>query len=602
MMNLNLKHRLKQLGQGWIWATVLFIPSVVLAKSPADPNKVLRYVFPVAETGFDPAAVADLYSAHVTHSIFETLYTYDYLASPAKLVPKTALAMPEISADGLTYTIHLKKGIYFAKDPVFKGKNRELTAADYAYSFKRLLDPTLHSPNSWLLDGKILGFDAILKQATKTGRFNYDQSIAGIQTPDRYTLVIRLNAPDQNFPMLLAHQPASAVSREVIEHYKDKAGFVMGHPVGTGPYLLSSWKPGSRIILNANPNYRTFTWDFKASTVQDQKIVNAMKGKKMPQIGSIDIQVMEEPQSRWLSFMKDEIDLTLIDGDLTLQALKDGKLKPELVKNGVQLSRIADPSIDYYYWNMQNPVVGGLSKEKIALRRAMAMAYSPQNFIKVIWKGDAEALQMPIPPGVVGYSPSYKKSIPHSVKAANLLLDRYQYKVAANGWRTQPNGQPLVIEMITANNSRGQQQAEFWKKTMDSIKIQMVTKTMTFSDGLKAEKQCKTMFKASAWVADYPDADNFMQLLYGKNIHSANNACFKHPEYDRLYAQTQRMQPGPERDALYRQMSRILEVYMPAFFSHVRYRNVIAQPRVIGFKKHPILPSEWMYMDIDTQH
>ena len=210
--------------------------TLTFAKSPADPNKVLRYVFPVAETGFDPAGVHDLYSAHVNGSIFETLYTYDYLASPAKLVPRTAVALPEISADGLTYTIRLQKGIYFANDPAFKGKKRELTSFDYAYTFKRLLDPNLHSPNSWLLDGRIVGMDALQKQAQKNGKFNYDQPIVGLQTPDRYTLVIRLTRPDQNFPMLLAHQPAGAVAREVIEKYRNKAGFAMGHPVGTGPY------------------------------------------------------------------------------------------------------------------------------------------------------------------------------------------------------------------------------------------------------------------------------------------------------------------------------------------------------------------------------
>ena len=217
----------------------------LLAQSPADPHKVLRYVFPVAETGFDPAGVHDLYSAHVNGSIFETLFTYDYLASPAKLVPRTAAALPEVSTDGLTYTIRIQKGIYFAADPVFKGKKRELTSADYVYTFKRLLDPNLRSPNSWLLDGRILGMDVVLKQAAKTGKFNYDQPVAGLQTPDRYTLVIRLTSPDQNFPMLLAHQPAGAVAREVIEKYRDKAGFVMGHP-GYGAVSadsLDAWFP-----------------------------------------------------------------------------------------------------------------------------------------------------------------------------------------------------------------------------------------------------------------------------------------------------------------------------------------------------------------------
>ena len=582
--------------------TTTLATTVVIAKSPADPNKILRYVFPVAETGFDPAGVHDLYSAHVNASIFETLYTYDYLASPAKLVPRTAVALPEVSEDGLTYTIRIQKGIYFVDDPIFKGKKRELTSADYVYSFKRLLDPNLHSPNSWLLDGRIAGMDTVLKQAQKTGKFDYDQPVVGLQTPDRHTLVIRLTSPDQNFPMILAHQPAGAVSREVIEKYRNKSGFAMGHPVGTGPYMLARWTPGSRIVLKANPDFRSFVWNFKASSAEDQKIVQAMQGKLMPQIGVIDIQVMEEGQSRWLSFSKDEVDLFQLDGELTVQALQNGELKPELVKKGVQLSRIVDPSIDYHYWNMKNPVVGGLSKEKIALRRAMAMAFSADSYINILQKGDAQKLQGLIPNGVVGYDPDYKSSIPYSVKAANLLLDRYQYRVGANGWRMQPDGKPLVIDMtISGSSLRSQQQAEFWKRILDSLKIQMTTKSLPFSEALKLEKQCKTMFKTSAWIADYPDADNFMQLFYGKNVHVSNNSCVQIPEFDRLYEQTQKMSPSPERDALYRKMSRILEVYMPAQVIGARYRNILAQPRVIGFKKHPILPAEWMYIDIDMK-
>ena len=576
--------------------------TLTFAKSPADPNKVLRYVFPVAETGFDPAGVHDLYSAHVNGSIFETLYTYDYLASPAKLVPRTAVALPEISADGLTYTIRLQKGIYFANDPAFKGKKRELTSFDYAYTFKRLLDPNLHSPNSWLLDGRIVGMDALQKQAQKNGKFNYDQPIVGLQTPDRYTLVIRLTRPDQNFPMLLAHQPAGAVAREVIEKYRNKAGFAMGHPVGTGPYMLSRWTPGSRIILKANPDYRGFVWDFKASNPDDQKIVQQMQGKKMPQIGVVDIQVIEEAQSGWLSFQKDGLDLLTLTGDLPAQALKDGKLKPEFEQKGIQLSRISDPSIDYLYWNMQNPVVGGLSKEKIALRRAMAMAHSPEKDIQILMKGDARRLQFPIPYGVAGHDPDYKGSVPYSVKAANLLLDRYHYKIGTDGWRSLPNGKPLVIEFMPSSNSaRSMQMAELLKKDLASIKVNMVSKPVPFAEGLKAEKQCKTMFKGSAWIADYPDGDNFMQLFYGKNVNATNNSCFKLAEYDRLYEQTLKLSDGPERDQLYRQMARLLEFYSPVQMISSRYRNVLIQPRVIGYKKHPILPAEWMYIDIEER-
>lgn len=573
--------------------------SYTQAKSPANPNKVLRYAFPVAETGFDPVAIQDLYSAHILYSVFETLYTYDYLASPAKLVPNTAVALPEVSADGLTYTIRIKKGIYFTPDPVFKGKARELTAADYAYSFKRLLDPNLHSPSSWLFEGRISGMDSAIQQAAKNGKFNYDQSIIGLQTPDRYTLVIRLKEPNYNFPMLLAHQPTGAVAREVIEHYRDKAGYVMGHPVGTGPYALAQWTPGSRIILKANPDYRGYTWNFKATNPEDQKIVQQMQGKKMPQIGVIDIQVIEESQSGWLSFQKDGLDIFTLDGELPAQALKDGQLKPELAKKGIQLSRIADPSIDYLYWNIQNPVVGGLSKEKIALRRAMAMAISKEKFISILAKGNAKKLESPIPYGVAGHDPTYKSSIPYSIKAANLLLDRYNYKVGKDGWRMLPNGKPLVIEFMPSSSSaRSMQLAELLKKELANLKVNMVSKPVPFAEGLKAEKQCKTMFKASAWIADYPDADNFVQLFYGNNIHATNHTCFKLPEYDRLYEQSLKLADGPERNLLYRKMSRLLEFYAPVQFMSTRYRTVVAQPRVIGYKKHPILPAEWMYIDI----
>ena len=129
----------------------------------------------------------------------------------------------------------------------------------------------------------------------------------------------------------------------------------------------------------------------------------------------------------------------------------------------------------------------------------------------------------------------------------------------------------------------------------------MSSKAMPFAEAIKLEKQCRTMMKGSAWIADYPDADNFMQLFYGKNINVTNNACFKHPEYDRLYEKSQSMPVGPERDLLYRKMSRILEVNMPVMMLYSSYRNVLSQPHVIGHKSHPILSTEWMYIDIDQK-
>ncbi len=568
--------------------------------NPADPAKVLRFVFIAAETGYDPAVVNDLYSSHVVYAINEGLFTYDYLARPAKLVPRTAEALPEVTDGGQTYTIRLKKGIYFTPDPAFGGKKRELTMADYVYSYERLLDPKIHSPNGWMFEGKIKGMDQLIADAKKTGKFDYDRKVEGFELIDRYTLRIHLTKPDFNLGMILAHQPAGAVAREVIEKYADGSGWVMSHPVGTGAYQLEKWVPGSRTTLVANPQYRGYTWDFKAGTdPEDQKIVAQMKGKHMPQIGRVEIYDMIEDQSRWLAFQNDEVDQFQLEGPLVPQALENGKLKPELVKKGVQLSRIVDPEQSDYYWNMKDPIVGGLTKDKIALRRAIGMAHDVKQEIQVVWNGDAVPLEYPIPPGVVGYDPNYKSSVQYDPDAANLLLDKYGYKIGPDGWRTLPDGKPLVIHYSVRAGSASQEQSEMWKKTYDKIHIHMIGDVKPFPEILKAEKQCKLQSRTNPWFADYPDGDNFMQLFYGPNTYATNNGCSIIPEYDKLYEQSQQMPAGPERDVLYHKMARILEVYMPYRMGYARYRNMLSQPRVMGYKKHPVVHGEWEFMDID---
>jgi oligopeptide transport system substrate-binding protein len=578
------------------------LPLAAQAVAHPDPEKVLRYVFPAAESGFDPATSHDLYSSMIAHSIFESLYTFDYLARPAKLIPCTAEALPEISADGKTYTIRLKKGIYFADDPAFKGKPRELTMEDYVYSFKRLYNPKLSSPHGWLFDGKVLGLDQFVANNKKNGKFDPDAKIAGFELLDRYTLRIHLTQTEFNLGMILAHTPTVAVAREVIEKYQDAQAQAVANPVGTGPYRLTQWVRGSRMVLEFNPVFRGIVWDFKAgSDPEDAQIVAKLKGKMMPQIGRIEVTVMLEDQQRLLSFQNGETDLFQLEGPLAPRVLNGSKLKPEMASKGYQLSRIIDPEISYYYLNMRDPVLGGYSKEKIALRRAILMSHNVEEELRIVWNGQAEALQFPIPPGVVGYDPNYKSLLQHDPAAANMLLDKFGYKKDAEGWRTLPDGKPLLIKYTARNDSLGQQQSEMWKKSYDSIGIRMVGDKRPFPDILKAEKQCQLATRTNPWIADYPDGDNFMLLFYGPNIHQNNNGCFQLDAFDRLYEQSQKIPDGPERDALYHKMARLMEVNGSSRMGYARYRNMLAQPTVIGFKKHPVLHYEWMYIDIEKK-
>ena len=572
---------------------------LALPAAAADMNKVIRHVFPVAETGFDPQAINDLYSGTVAQAIFETLLTYDYLARPSKLVPKAAEALPQITDDGKTYTFRIRRGVYFTPDPAFKGKKRELVANDFAYSLKRLVDPRVRSPYAFLVEGKIVGLDEAAEAAKKSGKFDYDAKVAGLEIVDRHTLRIRLKATDYGLSYVLAHEPTSAVAREVIEAYADESGRAQANPVGTGPYKLSKWVRSSKIFLEANPDYRGFVWDFKAgSDPEDARLVAEMKGKKMPQVGRIEISIIEEDQARLLAFQGGEIDLMNMEGPLAPNVLDGGKLKPEFASKGVKLSRFVDAEIIYHYWNLRDPVVGGLAKEKIALRRAMAMAYNVNEEIKVVRNGQAVEAQYPIPPGVVGHEPNYKSSIRYDPAGANALLDKFGYRKGADGFRTLPDGKPLVIRYASRPDSLGRQQDEMWKKAFDSIAIRMEVQKERFPELIKAEKECKLQMRTAAWIADYPDADNFMQLLYGKNIHQSNNACAAIPEFDKLYEQSLRMPDSPERNKLYREMTKIIETYAPWRLDISRYRNMLAQPWVLGFKKHPILHAEWQYIDV----
>src|SRR6478735_4427808 len=378
-------------------ACALVAGLLALPAAAADMSKVIRHVFPAAETGFDPAGAQDLYSGTIEQAIFETLLTYDYLARPAKLVPLTAEALPQVTENGKVYTLKVRKGIFFSADPAFKGVRRELVAADYAYALKRLVDPKLASPWAWLVEGKIIGLDEQVEAAKKSGKFDYDAKIAGLETPDRYTLRIRLKQADWNLPYILAHEPTSGIAREVVEAYRDESGRVMSNPVGTGAYVLKQWIRSNKIILEANPDFRGFTWDFKSTDPADAKLVAEMKGKKMPQVGRVEVSIMEEDQARLLAFQKGELDLMNMEAPLAPNVFDGDKLKPEFADRGVKLSRFVDPEISYVFWNMQDPVVGGMEKEKVALRRAMAMAYNVEEEIRVVRNNQAVEAQFPIP-------------------------------------------------------------------------------------------------------------------------------------------------------------------------------------------------------------
>ena len=565
--------------------------------NPADPDKVLKVAFPVPETGFDPVRVNDLYSNTITGVIFQTLLTYDWMAMPTRLVPNVAESMPQVSADQTTFTFKVKKGLYFTPDEAFKGQRRELTAQDFVYTLLRHADPKNRSPQVSDLDDKIFGFAESRKKAIASGRFDYDQKHPGMYATDRYTLVIQLIQPDRNFLTLLTSPYSGGMAREVVEKY----GFegIMANPVGTGPYILEKWVRGSKIILRANPEFPGFVWDFQApNNPIEIRIANQMQGRKMPQIGRVEVSIIEEPQSMWLAFSGKEIDAVAVPPSFIEKALTpNNDLLQTWVAQGVNMYRSIEPDIRYQFFNMRDPVIGGYTPEKIALRRAIIMGFDVDEEIRVIRKGQAVKAQQMVSPVVAGHDPNYKSLVKFSPLSANALLDQFAYKRDAKGYRNMPDGKPLVFTIYSSTSSVDRERDELWKKSMDRLGIRLKVKKDKFPEMLKQGKQCAIPSWSLGWTRS-SEAEFVMKLLYSKTIGQNNYACFESAEYDAYFEQLKRLPDGPERTRVLHNMYRLMEVNGVLGLSSTGIATRLSHQRVEGFRKHPLILGDWIYYDI----
>ena len=570
----------------------------------ADTAKTIRVAFRVAESGFDPQAISDAYSADLCASIFDPLYTYDYFARPVRLVPNTAAALPEITDGGRSYTIRVKPGIYFAADPAFKGKKRELTADDYVYSIKRVFDPKVRSYWLYIFEKRLIGLDDVLARARKTGRLDYDAKIEGLQTLDRYTLRIRFKDPDYGFQHSLTTVNFSAVAREVVEAYKDPSNRVMENPVGTGPYRLAEWRRSQRVVLEANPDFRDLTYPAPGAGSEpgDVEIAKGLIGRKLPLTPRVEVSIVEEAQPRLLSFERGEADYLEVPVTLAKNVLDGAHLKPALARKGVVLHRQVEPSLAFTFFNLDDPVVGGYTPEKIALRRAIAMAYDRKTVVDVLSDGQALPATQPVPPPVPGHDPAHVPKDTYDLAAARALLDRFGYKDRdGDGYRELPDGKPLVIVKGSTPDAAARNADELWKKNLDAIGIRIKFLKQKWPELNKMSEAGQLQMWNLGWISGIPDADTFYSPLYSPNIGLSNDARLRSPEYDKTYEAARKLPDGPERYALYRKMNELVAAYAPWILGIYTYDNVLTQPWLMGYKQNPFLRNQWMYYAIERR-
>ncbi len=575
-----------------------------VAAGAATEPRMFRYAFAAAETGFDPSQLSDIYSRTVTAHLFEALYGYDPLARPFKVVPRTAAGMPEVSADFKTWTVRLKPGIYFADDPAFQGRRRELVAQDYVYSIKRFADPALKSPAfSEVKDQGLLGLLALREEALATKKpFDYEREIEGLRALDRYTIEFRLAEARPRFLYFIAAGDLyGALAREVVQAYGDK---IAEHPVGTGPFVLKSWRRSSQIVLERNPGYREVFYDAQpnADDAAGQALLARFKGRRLPMLDRVQVSIIDESQPRWLAFLNRQLDLVTVPLEFASVAAPNGVLAPNLARQGIQMSRVVNADTTLTYFNMEDPVVGGYTPDKVALRRAIALASDVRREIDLVRRGQAIPAQSGIAPHTYGYDPALKSvNSDYDLARAKALLDVYGYVDRdGDGWRDQPDGTPLAIEVATQPDAISRQFDELWKKNLDALGVRLRFKTAQWPEQLKAARAGKLMVWQVGSTAASPDGQDGLQRVYSPAAGGQNLARFKLDRIDEIYRQLAGLPDGPERLALFGEASKLTSAYMPYRYNVHRIVTDLMQPWLIGYKRPTFWQDFWQFVDIDN--
>ncbi len=573
--------------------------------SHAQPPRVLRTSFRVAETGFDPAQISDLYSRTVVAAIMDSPLEFEFLARPYRLRPVTLAAMPEVSADYTSFTFRVRPGIFFADDPAFKGARRELVAEDYVYALKRHYDPRWKSNNVYRLEAaKLLGLSELRREAIAGKQpFDYAREVEGARVLDRYTYRIRLAEPSPRFLLQMADVSWAAVAREVVEFYGDA---IAEHPVGTGAFKLGEWRRASRIVLERNPGYRreVYAEEPPAGDKLAQAAADALTGRRLPLLDRIEIAIIEENQPRWLAFLNGELDLLdELPAEYADLAIPNNVLAPNLKKRGIRMLRYPRADVSLSYFNMEDPVVGGYTPEKVALRRAIGLAIDVDKEIRLVRHNQAIPGQSHIAPGVWGYDPAFKSEMSDFDPArAKALLDLYGYVDSnGDGWRELPDGAPLVLRYATQPDRASRSLVELWQKNMDAINVRIEFQTAKWPENLKASSAGKLMMWGVGWTAGTPDAEDFMVLAYGPNKGQSNKARFDLPAYNAVYRAQRVLPDGAERMAAITEAKKLVVAYMPYKIHVHRIYTDLAQPWVIGYHRNTFTGQgrSWRFMDVD---
>jgi oligopeptide transport system substrate-binding protein len=585
-------------GTATLILLILSVPVLLILLSSCtvtnkDKNTLNVYSTEVVP-GVDPITIVDRHSHAVARQVYEGLYEYHYLKYPYAISPILAEDLPQVSPDGLKYTIKMKRGILFADDPCFKdtnGKGRELTAHDFIYSIKRgLVSPFTQSIFFYsILSNLVEGVAEYRKASLDKKSFNFDKEISGLKALDKYTLEIKLKKTSAYFPDVLTRPNGFVVAKEAVKHYGSEFKY---NPVGSGAFLIKEWKKDSQIVFVKNPSYKHGFYPAEGEPGDAEKGLLKDIGKTLPFLEKINMYILEEEQPRWINFNKGLLDIVVPDKDSYYDAFPTGgKLSSTLSEKGIKVIKRPRLEIIYYSFNLDDKIIG---KNKY-LRQAISAAYNGQKHNALFYNNQAIVANWVLPPNIFGFDPSYKNPYrQYSISKAKELLKKAGY----------PDGKGLPpLTMLITDSIAAKQIGEFFSKSMSEIGIKVKLQSRNFGLLLKEINEERNYHMvALQWRADLPFAEDFLRLFYSKAFAPGpNDSHFSNAEYDKLFEKAREIKESPAKLKILNRM-RDIAVEEAVLIPLINPTTItLTQPYVENYKPHILVGDMYKYVKINNK-
>jgi oligopeptide transport system substrate-binding protein len=572
------------------------LPSAAMALGwPVSRAQTTTRTLVIARTAsfksLDPVRAFEDNSSVLQELAYSTLLSYSWLERPYRMEPDLLERMPERAADGLSYRFTLRRGVMFHDDPCFAGgKGRELVADDVLFNLRRFADARLNQESWFLLEDMVVGLDEY-RAATLKAAADADLSevlVPGLQRLDSRQFTIRLKRASAHFLYALASPATGIVAPEAVRFHGER---LSTHPVGTGPFRMTEFERKGVIRWARHAAYhRSYPSAGEPADIEAGLLKAA--GRRLPFVDTLEMPLIEETQPLLLKFQRGELDIAALDraGIEKMLRRENGRyvLQPDYAQR-YALYQAARLTAMYLWINQKDPLLG----RNKALRQAIAHLLDIQGDIETVQRGAAFPLGSVVPLLMAGGERD-TGAVPFAYDPA-----RAKALLAQAGF---PDGRGLPELTVSCGFSgvEWRNRFDFHRARFAAAGVRLKSNFTDQPTFIKAVEASNFQLAFYGWVADYPDAENFYQLLASRNAAPGPNlASFGHADYDRAYEATRFMANEPERYAQFRRMNDVVRDEVPLVPMYNSVRVGLRQNWVRNHKYHALISSPAPYLDLE---